>query len=161
MPKPPVLGEFVLGFSRRAPLCHPERVERQRDDEGSTRSDLPENGRRKMNRFALIPYNNEGEEAFRSHLGEPYGPGFYAFDRLLQECATRAIWRASSWGSDLQKQGGSRSFTADLVSGIPLTMPVSTSTQALPRDAIFLRLCDSASRFEVRNWLPADARLMT
>ena len=30
-------------------------------------------------------YNNEGEEAFRSHLGEPYGPGFYAFDRLLQE----------------------------------------------------------------------------
>ena len=30
-------------------------------------------------------YNNEGEEVFRSHLGEPYGPGFYAFDRLLKE----------------------------------------------------------------------------
>jgi cyclohexanone monooxygenase len=30
-------------------------------------------------------YNNEGEEIFRSHLGEPYGPGFYAFDRLLKE----------------------------------------------------------------------------
>ena len=33
-------------------------------------------------------YNNEGGgggEGIRSHLGEPYGPGFYAFDRLLQE----------------------------------------------------------------------------
>ncbi len=30
-------------------------------------------------------YNNEGEEVFRSHLGEPYGPGFYAFDQLLKE----------------------------------------------------------------------------
>jgi cyclohexanone monooxygenase len=30
-------------------------------------------------------YNNEGEDVFGSHLGEPYGPGFYAFDRLLQE----------------------------------------------------------------------------
>jgi cyclohexanone monooxygenase len=30
-------------------------------------------------------YNNEGEEVLRSHLGEPYGSGFYAFDRLLQE----------------------------------------------------------------------------
>ena len=30
-------------------------------------------------------YNNEGEEALRSHLGEPYGPGFYAFDQLLRE----------------------------------------------------------------------------
>jgi cyclohexanone monooxygenase len=30
-------------------------------------------------------YNNEGEEVLRSHLGEPYGPGFYAFDRLLQD----------------------------------------------------------------------------
>jgi cyclohexanone monooxygenase len=33
-------------------------------------------------------YNNEDEEVFRSHLGEPYGPGFYAFDQLLQ------AWRA-------------------------------------------------------------------
>jgi cyclohexanone monooxygenase len=30
-------------------------------------------------------YNNEGEEVFRSHLDEPYGPGFYAFDLLLKE----------------------------------------------------------------------------
>jgi cyclohexanone monooxygenase len=30
-------------------------------------------------------YNNEGEERLRTHLGEPYGPGFYAFDRLLRE----------------------------------------------------------------------------
>jgi cyclohexanone monooxygenase len=29
-------------------------------------------------------YNNEGEEVIRSHLGEPYGPGFYAFEALLQ-----------------------------------------------------------------------------
>jgi cyclohexanone monooxygenase len=34
-------------------------------------------------------YNNEGEEVFRSHLGEPYGPGFYAFDRLLREWRER------------------------------------------------------------------------
>jgi cyclohexanone monooxygenase len=33
-------------------------------------------------------YNNEGGgggEGIRSNLGEPYGPGFYAFDRLLRE----------------------------------------------------------------------------
>jgi cyclohexanone monooxygenase len=32
-------------------------------------------------------YNNEGggEEGIRSHLGEPYGPGFYAFCDLLKE----------------------------------------------------------------------------
>jgi cyclohexanone monooxygenase len=33
-------------------------------------------------------YNNEGGgggEGIRSSLGEPYGPGFYAFDQLLQE----------------------------------------------------------------------------
>jgi hypothetical protein len=32
-------------------------------------------------------YNNEGGgggEGIRSHLGEPYGPGFYAFGRLLK-----------------------------------------------------------------------------
>jgi cyclohexanone monooxygenase len=52
-------------------------------------------------------YNNEGEEVLRSHLGEPYGPGFYAFGRLLQEWRDQGdIWRASSSGSDLQKQGG-------------------------------------------------------
>jgi cyclohexanone monooxygenase len=36
-------------------------------------------------------YNNEGGgggEGIRSHLGEPYGPGFYAFGELL------AAWRA-------------------------------------------------------------------
>ena len=30
-------------------------------------------------------YNSEGEEKIKGILGEPYGPGFYAFDRLLQE----------------------------------------------------------------------------
>lgn len=37
-------------------------------------------------------YNNEGGgaggaegEGIRTHLGEPYGPGFYVFDDLLQE----------------------------------------------------------------------------
>jgi cyclohexanone monooxygenase len=33
-------------------------------------------------------YNNEGGgggEGIRSNLGEPYGPGFYAFERLLRE----------------------------------------------------------------------------
>ena len=37
-------------------------------------------------------YNNEGGgggEGIRSHLGEPYGPGFYAFGELL------AQWRAN------------------------------------------------------------------
>jgi len=37
-------------------------------------------------------YNNEGGgggEGVRTHLGEPYGPGFYVFDDLLQE------WRAA------------------------------------------------------------------
>lgn len=29
-------------------------------------------------------YNNEGEKQIRSHLGEPYWPGFYAFGDLLQ-----------------------------------------------------------------------------
>ncbi|MBV8930566.1 MAG: hypothetical protein JO152_15705, partial [Mycobacteriaceae bacterium] len=31
-------------------------------------------------------YNNEGggSEGIRSHLGEPYGPGFYVFDELLK-----------------------------------------------------------------------------
>ena len=32
-------------------------------------------------------YNNEGggDGGIRSALGEPYGPGFYAFDQLLKE----------------------------------------------------------------------------
>jgi cyclohexanone monooxygenase len=29
-------------------------------------------------------YNNEGEEKLRSYLGEPYGPGFYAFEELIR-----------------------------------------------------------------------------
>lgn len=34
-------------------------------------------------------YNNEGEKNIRSHLGEPYWPGFYAFEDLLR------AWRDS------------------------------------------------------------------
>ncbi|MET9214138.1 MULTISPECIES: flavin-containing monooxygenase [unclassified Nocardia] len=34
-------------------------------------------------------YNNEGEQTIRSHLGEPYWPGFYAFGDLLR------AWRDS------------------------------------------------------------------
>jgi len=34
-------------------------------------------------------YNNEGEELIRSHLGEPYWPGFYAMEDVL------AAWRES------------------------------------------------------------------
>jgi len=34
-------------------------------------------------------YNNEGEQKIRSHLGDPYWPGFYAFEDLLQ------AWRDS------------------------------------------------------------------
>lgn len=30
-------------------------------------------------------FNSEGAEVFQTPLGETYGPGFYAFDRLLQE----------------------------------------------------------------------------
>jgi cyclohexanone monooxygenase len=33
-------------------------------------------------------FNNEGEEKLRWYLGEPYGPGFYAFETLLE------AWRA-------------------------------------------------------------------
>jgi cyclohexanone monooxygenase len=29
-------------------------------------------------------YNNEGEQQIRSHLGDPYWPGFYVFEDLLQ-----------------------------------------------------------------------------
>ena len=61
-----VTVELVVVFSRRAPVCHPERVERQRDDEGSTRSDLPETAEGKMNRFALIP-------PLRALAGAPVG----------------------------------------------------------------------------------------
>ena len=32
-------------------------------------------------------YNNEGGKVIRSHLGEMYGPGFYAFEELLR------VWR--------------------------------------------------------------------
>jgi cyclohexanone monooxygenase len=28
-------------------------------------------------------YNNEGEKKIRSFIGEPYGPGFYAFEDLI------------------------------------------------------------------------------
>ena len=34
-------------------------------------------------------YNNEGGKVIRSHLGEMYGPGFYAFDDLIK------AWRES------------------------------------------------------------------
>jgi cyclohexanone monooxygenase len=30
-------------------------------------------------------FNNEGEDKVRWYLGEPYGPGFYAFDQLIRE----------------------------------------------------------------------------
>ena len=30
-------------------------------------------------------FNNEGEEKLRWYLGEPYGPGFYAFEALLED----------------------------------------------------------------------------
>jgi cyclohexanone monooxygenase len=30
-------------------------------------------------------FNNEGEKNLRWYLGEPYGPGFYAFEALLEE----------------------------------------------------------------------------
>lgn len=33
-------------------------------------------------------FNNEGEEKLRWYLGEPYGPGFYAFEELLQSWRT-------------------------------------------------------------------------
>jgi cyclohexanone monooxygenase len=34
-------------------------------------------------------YNNEGEEVFRSHLGEPYGPGFQqAAEKVSATCSS-------------------------------------------------------------------------
>jgi cyclohexanone monooxygenase len=33
-------------------------------------------------------FNNEGEEKFRWYLGESYGPGFYVFEKMMDE------WRA-------------------------------------------------------------------
>jgi cyclohexanone monooxygenase len=47
-------------------------------------------------------YNNEGGgggEGIRSHLGEPYGPGFYAFDQLLQEWRDRGDLEGLELGS--------------------------------------------------------------
>jgi cyclohexanone monooxygenase len=35
-------------------------------------------------------YNNEGEQMIKSHLGEPYWPGFYAMEDLLE------AWRETS-----------------------------------------------------------------
>ena len=29
--------------------------------------------------------NSKGEKKFRSYTGEPYGPGFYAFEAMLKE----------------------------------------------------------------------------
>jgi hypothetical protein len=40
--------------------------------------------------FADHYYNNEGEAKRRWFLGEPYGPGFYAFDKLIQEWRDKA-----------------------------------------------------------------------
>lgn len=34
-------------------------------------------------------FNNEGEKKLRSIFGEPYGPGFYAFEKLLQDWRDR------------------------------------------------------------------------
>jgi cyclohexanone monooxygenase len=34
-------------------------------------------------------FNNEGEDKIRWYLGEPYGPGFYAFDDLIREWRER------------------------------------------------------------------------
>jgi cation diffusion facilitator CzcD-associated flavoprotein CzcO len=34
-------------------------------------------------------FNNEGEKNFRWYLGEPYGPGFYAFEELLKKWRDR------------------------------------------------------------------------
>ena len=44
-------------------------------------------------------YNNEGEEQLRSNLGEPYGPGFYAFDELLQEWRDRGDLKGLALGT--------------------------------------------------------------
>ena len=45
-------------------------------------------------------YNNEGERNIRSHLGEPYWPGFYALEELLE------AWRESGELEGLSLDGG-------------------------------------------------------
>ena len=44
-------------------------------------------------------YNNEGEEKVRSHLGEPYGPGFYAMEDVLR------AWRGTGEMEGLVLEG--------------------------------------------------------
>jgi hypothetical protein len=41
-------------------------------------------------------YNSEGEEVFRSHLGEPTAPASTPLTGCCKNGATRAKWRASS-----------------------------------------------------------------
>ena len=47
-------------------------------------------------------FNNEGEDKLRWYLGEPYGPGFYAFEALLED------WRAQGQlqGLELRRMSG-------------------------------------------------------
>ncbi|TDC95602.1 NAD(P)/FAD-dependent oxidoreductase [Actinomadura sp. 7K507] len=45
-------------------------------------------------------YNNEGEENVRSHLGEPYGPGFFAMEDVLR------TWRDTGEMEGLALDGG-------------------------------------------------------
>jgi cyclohexanone monooxygenase len=44
-------------------------------------------------------FNNEGEKKFRWYLGEPYGPGFYAFEELLQKWRDRGDLQGLVLGS--------------------------------------------------------------
>ncbi len=44
-------------------------------------------------------FNNEGEDKLRWYLGEPYGPGFYAFEQLLEEWRDRSDLRGLELGT--------------------------------------------------------------
>jgi cyclohexanone monooxygenase len=44
-------------------------------------------------------FNNEGEDKLRWYLGEPYGPGFYAFEQLLEEWRGRGDLRGLELGT--------------------------------------------------------------
>jgi cyclohexanone monooxygenase len=44
-------------------------------------------------------YNNEGEAKIRWFLGEPYGKGFYAFDKLIRQWRERGDMQGLVLGS--------------------------------------------------------------
>ena len=58
-------------------------------------------------------FNNEGEKTLRWYLGEPYGPGFYAFEALLDQ------WRRTGRLEGLAVAAPASAMAPAAVSGAP------------------------------------------